>query len=56
MGTTTGFIYSSMYPQEAKELLIGFVALAPVAYMRNLEPVVQIGLKFYPLIMVILIL
>lgn len=55
MGTTTGFIYTSTFPHEAKELLTGFVALAPVAYLRNLQPVVRIGLDLVPHFLVNLI-
>jgi lysosomal acid lipase/cholesteryl ester hydrolase len=40
MGTTLIFMYASEYPEETRELIQGFVTLAPVAYLNGV-PIIE---------------
>ena len=44
MGTTAGFVYSSMYPQRAKKNMRAMILLAPVAYFVDVPSIIN----FFP--------
>jgi pimeloyl-ACP methyl ester carboxylesterase len=51
MGTTLIFMYASEYPEETRELIQGFVTLAPVAYLNGV-PLIEV---VKPLVLLVIV-
>ncbi|KAJ8967495.1 hypothetical protein NQ314_002810, partial [Rhamnusium bicolor] len=46
LGTTTSFVYSSLRKKDAEKNLKQIIALAPIAYLRNIQGVLPIVAQF----------
>lgn len=47
MGGQAGYIYSSLYPTEAKQYLAGLLNMAPVSYLYHMSSPARLLAPFY---------